>query len=202
MASEVKFIYFDLGGVLLSFTEAFAEMARFLDCSYEEFTKAFFKYNDVSCLGEITGQQLWFKINEELGEEKGDELEFTEFFTSECVRIDSMVRFVDEVKDKYSIGLFTNIQLGIFEKNIKKGLIPEAEFKVIIKSCDEGLIKPNLEIYRIAQERCGFKANEILLIDDFVENVNAARKMGWHTVHFKTTDPEDSILVIKNHLLK
>jgi len=45
------------------------------------------------------------------------------------------------------------------------------------------LRKPNADIFDYVVQDSGIKPEETLFIDDFVENIETARKLGFHTVH-------------------
>ncbi len=54
----------------------------------------------------------------------------------------------------------------------------------IVVSGDEKLIKPDPKLYQVLLDRYNLKANESLFIDDNIHNIESARKMGFHTIHF------------------
>jgi 2-haloacid dehalogenase len=56
-------------------------------------------------------------------------------------------------------------------------------FDGIVVSGEEKLVKPDPRIYRVLLNRYNLKADETLLIDDNAENIRAAKKMGFQTVH-------------------
>jgi 2-haloacid dehalogenase len=58
-------------------------------------------------------------------------------------------------------------------------------FRDIIVSGEEGVLKPDPAIFDIAAKRAGASAAEILFIDDVLENVMAARALGFAAIHFK-----------------
>ncbi|AWA28826.1 HAD family hydrolase [Flavobacterium magnum] len=58
-------------------------------------------------------------------------------------------------------------------------------FDGIVVSGTEKLIKPDPAIYRLLFERYKLKAEECIFIDDNIHNVNAARGLGIHAIHFK-----------------
>lgn len=64
-----------------------------------------------------------------------------------------------------------------------------ARFGVTIVSGEEKLIKPNPAIYHVFLERSGHAAQRTVFIDDRLENVEAARAVGMHALHF--TSPSD-----------
>lgn len=57
----------------------------------------------------------------------------------------------------------------------------------VVVSGDEGLIKPDPAIYRLACDRAGLAPNQLLFVDDSAANIAAADDLGFHTLHF--TDP-------------
>lgn len=58
-------------------------------------------------------------------------------------------------------------------------------FNPVIVSCDVGIRKPNIEIYKLLIKRCKCKANEILFIDNREFNLKPARKIGIKTILYK-----------------
>lgn len=57
-------------------------------------------------------------------------------------------------------------------------------FRDIVVSGDEKLIKPDPAIYRLALDRFGLAPAEAMFVDDSLPNVESARAMGIHAVHF------------------
>jgi putative hydrolase of the HAD superfamily len=57
-------------------------------------------------------------------------------------------------------------------------------FDEIIISAEIGFAKPDPRIYRLALERLALKPEEVVFIDDFKHNIEAAEKMGLNTIHF------------------
>ena len=58
----------------------------------------------------------------------------------------------------------------------------------IIISGEVGVVKPEPEIFEIALERAGRPASECLFIDDALENIEQARRMGFATIHFQSPE--------------
>ncbi|MDF7775114.1 HAD family phosphatase [Sphingomonas sp. AOB5] len=57
-------------------------------------------------------------------------------------------------------------------------------FRDIVVSGDEKLVKPDPAIYALALKRFGLEAGQAVFVDDVLANVESARAMGIHTVHF------------------
>jgi 2-haloacid dehalogenase len=57
-------------------------------------------------------------------------------------------------------------------------------FDDVVISGVEGIAKPDPRMFALALERTGFEASRTVFIDDNRPNVDAARALGLHTVHF------------------
>lgn len=58
----------------------------------------------------------------------------------------------------------------------------------IVISGEVGTIKPEPEIFEIALKRIGKPARECLFIDDSVANIEQASRMGFATIHFRSSE--------------
>lgn len=56
------------------------------------------------------------------------------------------------------------------------------------------LLKPNEKFFVKLMKNEGCKPYEILLIDDKLENINMAKKLNWHTIHFSINDGYDTLI--------
>lgn len=63
-----------------------------------------------------------------------------------------------------------------------------------ILSYKEKLIKPDAAIYELLLSRFGLKAEECVFFDDTLANVEAARKVGIHGIHFQTKEQAEEEL--------
>ena len=61
-------------------------------------------------------------------------------------------------------------------------------FDDMIISGEHNLIKPDPAIFQLTLERIGRKASECLFVDDSLPNIEVARKMGFHTIHFQSPE--------------
>lgn len=62
---------------------------------------------------------------------------------------------------------------------------PLGPFEVVVDSCRVGARKPDVEIFRIAEDAIGVPASDCILVDDLAENCAAARACGWAAVHYR-----------------
>ncbi|WP_051068567.1 HAD family hydrolase [Nocardioides sp. Iso805N] len=92
------------------------------------------------------------------------------------------------LRDLHSAGVpllgLTNWSDELFHDHAPQRFDFLALFDDIVVSGTEGLAKPDATIYRLAIERSGLPAEELVFIDDRVENVSAAEAVGMHGIHF------------------
>lgn len=58
-------------------------------------------------------------------------------------------------------------------------------FRLAIVSGDEGLVKPDAAIYELFLRRAGLSADACVFVDDSLANVEGARAVGMHAIHFR-----------------
>jgi putative hydrolase of the HAD superfamily len=63
-----------------------------------------------------------------------------------------------------------------------------------IFSADVQLVKPEPAIYQRLQSRYALAPGRTLLIDDLLHNVEAARSLGWHGIHFESAGQVQGVL--------
>jgi 2-haloacid dehalogenase len=61
-------------------------------------------------------------------------------------------------------------------------------FETILLSGEVKLVKPDPRIFAIMLERIGREASECVLIDDSTGNVEAARRLGFQAIHFRSAE--------------
>lgn len=101
---------------------------------------------------------------------------------------EQLVSFAKTLKGQYPLGLLSNVSgrdwLEVkFQPNKLEDL-----FNVVVASGDEGVIKPEPEIYRITAERLGLDPSECVMIDDIREFCDGAEAVGMHAIQFLSTD--------------
>lgn len=200
MKKDIKFIYFDVGGVLCKFKDSYKKFADLVSCDVNKFDNSISKYYYLSCLGGLSTNDLWNLVSEDLELKNKDSVDFEDFFTENLVPIKESFALIADLVKRYKIGILTNSQKGIFEKSLEKAKIPNVNYSAVIKSCDLGVMKPDSQIYKVAENKSGVSSGEILLIDDIEENILTATSMGWHGVLFFTENPEASIKNIRSTL--
>lgn len=196
--SGISFIYFDVNGCLLRFFHsAFTRLAEKSGASADMIETTFWHYNDALCSGKMTLADF----NKILGRQLDiPGLDWKDYYLSAVDPIKEMHQLVGWAAEHYHVGLLTNIMPGFVSSLKKEKLIPNVKYSAIIDSSEVGYIKPDREIYEVAQSKAGVPASEILLIDDSRTNIMAAERLGWHVLWFDDFRPKDSVERVKTAL--
>lgn len=200
MKKQIKFVYFDVGGVIFRWREIFDDMAIMHNRNVNDLLSVFAKYDTDACRGLIHSNQLWKNMCRDLGIKEDKNFDFFQFAMDRFIPIQETHQFIEEISKKYPVGLLTNIHPGVFDQAKKRKHIPKVDYKVIIQSCLVGMVKPEKVIFHHAKQRAKAEHEEILYIDDFEVNINSAKELGWQTVLFETNYPKRSIENIRRKL--
>jgi epoxide hydrolase-like predicted phosphatase len=190
---SIRAIIFDMGGVIVR-TEDIAPrtaLASRLGISYDELSQIVFDKESarLATVGKISTEQHWEAVRLNLGltEEEfptvplefwgGDELDT------------SLVDYLRSKRPVYKTALLSNAWddlRGVLEDGYQ---IADA-FDVMVISAEVGVKKPDPRIYQIVLERLDVTPEEAVFVDDFIENVEAARQQGMYAIHFQ--DPGEA----------
>lgn len=200
MNPPVKFIYFDIGGVLLRVRPFFEDLAEKTGVKTKTLIKSWGQFDAVSCRGLKTGQQVWQEYVNELNISNLESVDFVSAFTETATVIQETHKLANQLENKFPIGLLSNIQYGVMAENLKRNKLPDINYAAVIESCAIGYVKPEPEIYQIAQYSANTPPKHILFIDDSIKYVTAAKDQGWQGITFNENNPGKSIQEIKAYL--
>jgi len=196
--SGITFVYFDVNGCLVRFFHrAFTKMALETGTSSDLIETAFWHYNDAVCSGKMTVEEFNQALAKRLGIPSVD---WENYYLEAIDPITEMHDLVRWAAEHYKVGLLTNIMPDFVSAMKERGLLPDVPYSSIIDSSEVGYIKPEIEIYEIAQDKAGCPANEILLVDDSRTNIMAAERLGWHVLWFDDYMPDESVKRVKTAL--
>lgn len=184
--SKIKNVIFDFGGVLIDWNPAYLYRKEFTS----ESDMNWFLEN--ICTPEWNIQQdagrSLAEATEILQKEHPQHKEMIELYYARWDEmlggtIEENVRVLDKLKEKYPLYGLTNwsaetIPIAYSRYDFFNYL------EGIVVSGDEKLIKPDPKLYQVLLDRYKLKANESLFIDDNFHNIETAREMGFHTIHF------------------
>ena len=208
MKNNIKFIYFDVGGVVIkdfSGTNKREELKKELGIPKDkdqEFEDIYDFYQDeINTTREIDSLIPIYK--EKFGITLPDNYSFlVDGFVKRFEKNTDIWPAVELAKSKYKIGLLTNMYPNMLNEIKKADLLPKTEFDQIVDSSIEKVQKPYKEIYELAEKRSGFKGNEILFIDNSQKHLDSAKQLGWQTFLYDPNDTkkssEELLKLIKN----
>jgi len=135
------------------------------------------------CLGKISEEQVWGMIQSKWSINSGIIGRIRRKFLSKRSLNRQMVRFMADLKDDYQLCILSNA--GDQARSLMTDVLNLDRYvDQIIISAEEGVIKPDEKIYRIAMTRLDTKPGQTLFIDDYYDNVQAAEKLGMRGILF------------------
>lgn len=196
--SGIEFVYFDINGCLVRFFHrAFTQLADDTGVPLDRIESAMWHYNDAVCKGEMSLDDFNQALAERLGLQSVD---WQKYYLAAVDPINEMHELLTWAAQHYRIGLLSNIMPGFIAAMKEANLLPDVTYDVIIDSSEVGAIKPEEQIYKVAQQQAGCQPEHILLVDDERSNLMAAERMGWRVLWFDDFRPADSAQRVKQLL--
>jgi FMN phosphatase YigB (HAD superfamily) len=195
----IKIVFFDFGNVLVTYDKVFTKVCHDFNLNHKEFMDYHSSFDELLTIGKIKTDEFWKKCMEHynLDLEKARQYNFASAWVSDYEKIQATVTLINEISKKIEIGIISNICSEIWESALRDSWVPNVNYKSIILSYKVGLIKPNRDIYELAQKESGVNPNEILFIDDKEKNLIEPKKLGWKTINFNPAEAEKSIEEIR-----
>lgn len=198
---KIKSIVFDIGGVLLRSEDESGRIAlgEKYDLAPGWVEGLVFNSSaaEASSIGLQDESSIWKNVAEKLSLSKTSLKEFQTYFW-QGDKIDSeLVAFLLHCRPKFQTALLTNAWKGARSRLEKIYSLSEGKsVDHLLISSEIGIAKPDPRIYKILKETLNCRYDEILFVDDFIENIQAAEQLGINTIHFKVGI--DLINVIKS----
>ena len=195
----MKNVVFDLGRVVFAQDPAksTAEFKQFF--SYVSLTPMPQFWTDYD-MGVLSIDQ----VAEELAAYRGVEPKFAREMITIAIGKQETIRptekLIDELKAAgYKLYVLSNMSREFIDFLREQPVYRHFDGEVV--SCEEGMVKPQPEIYDLLLERFNLEPEQTLFIDDRKENVEAAARKGINTVHFDKSDYEASCRRLREMLL-
>lgn len=187
---SIEAVIFDMGGVLVR-TEDTAPRAALglrFDKTYTEMEKIVFgnQSSGRASRGEISARDHMQHVMRVLGLPETDKAiaDFhAEFFAGDEVDY-AMIEEINALRPQYKTALLSNAWDNLREALTKKWEIDYA-FDELFISAEMGVAKPDPEIYKKGLEKLALPPQAAVFVDDFIENIEAARELGMHGIHFQ-----------------
>lgn len=184
----IKAVIFDVGGVLVR-TEDYAGRHRWEHrLGLEKRESEAIVFNSEMGLkaqrGEISDKQLWVWVGRRLNLTPDELSQFRQGFWSGDVLDETIVAFVRRLRPRYQTAVISNATDALLDTLTIRYPIADA-FDLIVGSATEHVMKPDPVIYQRTIARLGRRADEAVFVDDFIENVTAARQLGMQAIHYR-----------------
>ncbi len=86
-----------------------------------------------------------------------------------------------KVSSKYELGILSNTSIWTAMDGAQLGLKDYIKYNIL--SCNVGSSKPDIKIYKYAEELTGYKPNELLYVGDTIKfDVNPSLEAGWKAI--------------------
>ncbi len=129
--------------------------------------------------------------------------EFQKRYWSNRVRNEPVFDWINDLKKshQFKLGMLSNISVWRLEDYISKDERNQL-FDSVVLSGEEGMIKPSPEIFELTAKRLGVDASDCVMIDDLLNNVDGAARIGMKTILFGDVDQAkadfDNLIEIEN----
>lgn len=196
-----KLIVFDLFGVVI---DSHSKIKYNLNCARLDIANfcnlkkdTLLKFFEDDRFGVTSNEEFKNLIQEyiDIDKSKSTVQDFIEIYKVSYGKIScyqNVIKFIEELQKQNLCETAILSKLCVLDKPFIEKNLKLKNFNYLFLSCDLGLEKPDLEVYKYVEKVSGFKSNEILFIDDNKNNIEAAKKMGWETC-LATGDELDKI---------
>ncbi|MDE1846369.1 MAG: HAD family phosphatase [Candidatus Micrarchaeota archaeon] len=180
----IKCVLFDLGGVLVDFSdeEYFAYLSKVSKKSPKEVSGLLEYWWKRIDLGLIRIRFFEEKIEKLLKIPKS-KVQWIEFYEKRVRLNKGMIALERALKKKYTVAFLSNVDFSRYD--IAVGLLDLKHFDYRFTSCYMRLRKPDPQIYKVVANRMRLKPSEIVFIDNRLDNVLGARSVGMRALWFK-----------------
>ncbi len=175
-----RLFIFDMGGVMCTNTNVVESICKELNLNKREFFDFAKPENFVKIqAGKMSMKEFWQEFSES-SELDVKEDYFETMFSPQ--RNEDMYQLVNQLKENHRVVAGTNTIDSHYKKHRNNG--DYDIFEVVYPSNLMGVAKPNVDFYRIILEKESQQPEETVFIDDNIENIESAAKLGITAIHF------------------
>lgn len=168
----IKAIIFDCFGVMYG-----GSLATLADMAPREHRQAIYDCNQAKDYGYINYPEYLQQIGELIGiaPEAVDTVMRQHHITNTW-----LIEYAQGLREQYKVALLSNIGDQTMER-LFDGKVGEL-FDEVVLSYQEGIAKPNPEIFTLTAERLGVTPGECVMIDDLMANCEGAEVAGMQSI--------------------
>lgn len=184
----IKAVIFDVGGVLVRTLDRRGRLAweKQLGLAEWESEQIVFggEMGTKAQLGEISTAELWAWVGRRLHLSDEQLTQFRRDFWAGDGLDSELVAYIRQLRPHYQTAVISNATDALRRELTTRYPIADA-FDVIVCSAEEGVMKPDPDIYWMALRRLGRQPAETVFVDDNPDNVAAAQALGMAAVQFR-----------------
>ena len=188
--AEIKTIFWDIGGVLLTNGWDEHQRARVLGKYGVDMSESELRHHEANPpweRGEITAKQyfdrtLFFKKRDFTFEDIWPDVK-AQSTLLHAENFDILKSLA--TSGNYSLAVLSNESRELNEHRYAKWQLKKY-FEYFISSCYVGMLKPNVEIYQLALDLAQTAPQQTIFIDDRIHNTEPAASLGMDAIHFES----------------
>ena len=195
MNTEIRAVYFDLGGVY--YTDGFREGLYTIAGKHSLDQKEFFD-NAVQIIfsnGYLHGRTPEKSFWEDLAAACGIDTDLSterETILASFKPNEGMASLTSRLREQTLVGLLTDQTNWLYELDERDDLL--SAFDTVVNSYEEGFSKRDPEIFRIACERFSLLPDEIAFFDDNPGNIETGNEFGVRAYVFESAARTETLL--------
>lgn len=188
-ANKITTLFFDFGEVVITndWTYVCPQKDKEFYSYYKIKNFSYFKnpYFEKLVTGKISENEFWLKALKYFKAKNTDPKKAIQLaYKYHGVKPKMIKLLLRLTKNKYRLAAITTTHKELLDWKIKKFNL-DKYFEIIISSCYSGINKPNPKIYKLALKKMNVKPEESVFIDDSLNNIKGAEKIGMKGIHFK-----------------
>jgi epoxide hydrolase-like predicted phosphatase len=133
--------------------------------------------------GQFTEEENWLRVQRDLNLSAADLAELRQAFWAGDRLDEGLIDYIRGLRGRYQTAIISNAMPGLMTLLTGKYPIVDA-FDVIVGSGDVKVAKPDPAIYHLTLEKLGRQPHEAIFVDDSPTNIEGARVVGLHTIHY------------------
>ena len=192
-APGIRAVYWDMGGVIIRTLDQAPRqrLAARLGTTRQALNGLVFasEIGQQVQLGQASIARLWEHVGQTFGLSPEALAAFQQDFWGGDRLDRELVDFIRSLRPHTLTGVISNGWPDLRENLRTRWGITET-FDTIVVSAEAGVMKPDPQIYWLALERLNLQPAQAVFVDDFIDNVEGARRVGMLAVHFR--DPQQA----------
>ena len=186
--TQIRAVIFDFGGVLVRMVDDRPRLRLAqqlgIPLSQLDYLVFFSDSAQKASRGEVTVGMHWEAVRAALGIQPEAMAGFLEQYWSADDVNWALLEYIRKLHPRYKVGLLSNAWDDLRQTMHERWNI-DGLFDELIISAEVKMVKPDPHIFHLALERLGVQPAETVFIDDIIENVEAARRVGLFAIQYQ-----------------